>query len=81
MSKAKKTKISYCNGKKCKRKNEALKSYLKTFVIANDLEKQVKIKKTKCQKLCKLAPVVCLKKKLCFGVDQLDELDNLIKIK
>jgi len=31
--------------------------------------------------MCKLAPVVCIKKHQCFGVEDINELDNLIKIK
>lgn len=77
----KKVKISYCNGKKCKRKNEGVKAHLKAFVTANDLEKKVKIEKSKCKKLCKLAPVVCIKKQQCFGVEDIQTLDNLIKVK
>ena len=81
MSKTKKIKVSYCDGKKCKRKNEALKIYLKKLVKSKDNGVKVKVKKTKCQHLCKMAPLVCLKKQLCFGFDQVEALDNLIKVK
>lgn len=81
MTKPKKIKISYCDGKKCNRKNEALKLYLKSLLNENENDEKIKIKKIKCQKLCNQAPVVCLKKHLCFGVDQVGSLDNFIKIK
>lgn len=81
MSKTKKVKISYCNGKKCKRKNQDVILHLKALAKSDEVDKNVKIKKIKCNKMCKHAPVVCVAKKLCFGVNEINELDNFLKIK
>ncbi len=58
--------ILFCDGKKCCKYNDEVVDCLHDLVKENDLKKKVKIKKAKCQGMCKHAPVVCIKKDQCL---------------
>ena len=76
MSKKKEV-IFLCDGKKCCRYNDEVKSCFKKLVKKNDLKEQLKIEKTKCQGMCKKAPVVCISKKECIGEITVKEAEKL----
>ena len=52
--------IYICDGKKCCRYNEAMKSCLESLVENTEVTNSLQLKTMKCQGMCKKAPVVYL---------------------
>jgi len=71
--------IFLCDGKKCCKYNQDVKDCFKDMVKENGLKKQIEIKKTKCQGMCKQAPVVCIHKNECVGKVTVSDVKKIIQ--
>jgi (2Fe-2S) ferredoxin len=71
--------IFLCDGKKCCKYNKDVKDCFKDLLKENGLKKQIDIQKTKCQGMCKQAPVVCIHKNECIGKVTTHDVKKIIQ--